>query len=82
MLTVETVFRRIEKECRENERAFGPAYQPRWRGGTGALMRGAIAEARGVVMTCEDFRRLVRRLRTEHRSNNVICVTEPKGGEK
>jgi len=69
-MTVETVLRRIERECRENIRAY-ENYKPRWRGNKGSLMKGAVAESRGVVDTCNEFRTLCCALRHQHRNSNA-----------
>ena len=70
-ITVETVLRRIEAQCREDVKAY-TGYAPRYRqDGTGPIMTGAQAEARGVVDCCEDVRSLCRKLRREHRISNV-----------
>ena len=50
-MTIETVLRRIEKQCRENIRAFGD-YKWKHKG----YGRGAIGEARGCVTTCEEIK--------------------------
>ena len=81
MITVETVLRRIEKECRKNILTFGTDYDPCRRTGRGTIgedgkpqrgrpMYGAKTEARGVVQTCEELLRDVRKWRKEHRSSN------------
>lgn len=66
-MTIETVLRRIERHCRENERAY-LAYRPRWRGNKGKVMQGASGEARGMVASSEEIRMLCRKIRREHRS--------------
>ena len=65
-MTVEQALRRIERMCRDDARRL-KGYAPRWRGDKGAIMKGAQAEARGMVDQCEEVRRLCRKLRREHR---------------
>jgi len=69
-VTVETVLRRIERECREDMSAL-EGYEPHWRpDGTGPIMKGARSEARGVVDKCREIRLLCRKLRRERRISN------------
>lgn len=78
-MTLEKALRRIESECRENQKAFGKSYAPKWRvgktygpmwtGPRGAPMRGAMAEARGVYDFADEIRVLCRKLRRQHRSS-------------
>ena len=57
-ITVEYCLRRIERECRENIKAFGSDYKPNLRDG-----RFAMAEARATCQTCDEFKRTCRDLR-------------------
>ena len=70
-MTLEKVLRTIERECRENEKAFGKSYTPKWHGDHGAPMTGAMAEARGVCDCCREIRVLCRKLRRQHRISNI-----------
>jgi hypothetical protein len=74
-VNVETVLRRIEKECRDTIKTYD-GYEPRWQGGKGAVMRGAVSEARGAVDMCGEFRQLCRNLRAEH---SLSRATERSG---
>lgn len=76
-MTVEQILRRIEKQCRNDIKAF-EKYEPRWRGSKGPIMKGAVSEARGVVDTCKDVMALCRALRRENRLSNP-AVTGPQG---
>lgn len=81
-MTVEQVLRRIERECREDMAAL-KGYAPRWRGDKGSVMKGAQAEARGVVDKCREIRLLCRKLRREHRiSNDKAHFSEVSGSER
>lgn len=56
------MLRRIERLARANIATYRD-YSPRYRNGRGAVMRGAQAEARGVVAACQEFREECRRIR-------------------
>jgi len=70
-MTVETVLRRIEKQCREDAAAFR-GYKPMVCGKKLPVPGpGACGEARGSVTTLDEIRTLCRTLRREHRLSNT-----------
>ncbi len=79
-MTVEQVLRRIERQCRKDMAAYD-GYAPRWRGDKGPIMKGAQAEARGVVDCCNDIRTLCRLIRREHRISNVESHRQEEAGQ-
>jgi hypothetical protein len=64
-MTVETVLRRIERQCREDAKAFA-TYKP-IVDGRERHMPGASGEARGSVQTFNEIQILCKRLRRECR---------------
>lgn len=60
-MTVETVLRKIERHCREEQAAY-ENYQP-----PKPYMKGAKAEARGCTDMCKEIRTLCRSIRKEAR---------------
>lgn len=70
-MTVETVLRRIEKQCRDDAIAFGQ-YKPLVCGKKLPVPGlGACGEARGSATTLDEIRTLCRCLRREHRLSNT-----------
>jgi hypothetical protein len=70
-VTVETVLRRIEKQCRDDAIAFGQ-YKPLVCGKKLPVPGlGACGEARGSATTLDEIRTLCRCLRREHRLSNT-----------
>ena len=82
-MTVEQVLRTIERECRNDITALA-GYEPHWRqDGSGPVMKGARAEARGVVDKCREIRLLCRKLRHLHRiSNDQTKAPQCSGAER
>ncbi len=69
-MTVETVLRRIERQCRVDAKAFSE-YEPLVDGRKMCMPGpGARGEARGSVATLDEIRTLCRTLRREHRLSN------------
>ena len=67
-MNVETVLRRIERQCRVDAKAFAK-YEPLVDGRKLCVPGpGARGEARGSVATLDEIRTLCRTLRREHRS--------------
>ena len=70
-MTVETVLRRIERQCRVDAKAFSE-YEPLVDGRKLCVPgAGARGEARGSVATLDEIRTLCRTLRREHRLSNT-----------
>lgn len=66
-MTQRTPLGRIASICKINLSVYGKDYQPRYRHGKGSLMKGAIAEARGICDLAQDILCEIKMIRKEAR---------------